>query len=695
MARTTAWIFLIGVVAAQSSVPVIPSTVENPVSVNTYIQGAGVVAAGSKQNYLQFTFKANGAVEKGDEIGFYIYDDSKTSADISNGNEYACDGTKTPLLSISPSVEFNTTAFEDARKAGITTTPFFGGLAQGRYKLCYCKKPEISDANPAGECRTNDYKLSVGVYFFYDVPELKQKRAVFKQRQFGNFVFNIKNLASTDTNQRVIISDLKSSTPTVSGYAGSRGCSDTTNWFSGNPEWAADTSADSTTAKIPLSKVRTFHDYQEVSFNTQSGQFGKTDFPTGFYSVCLCDVDGIGGATDCSTECAISGSCSQGSQKAPIEIATVFVHDLSFLILKEKAFSVSVAQGSTNSFFLDYKDPAYVWAEARFMWFGRSSLPCVAGNETSFRTSSVTFPTTGVAFALTFPSVSTPLFDPLRLCVSLQDKTVLPVDNVVLHITEIDVAMHSLADKISDNNQIGLKPESTSVVGKYQASVAKESHGVWLSENFLGLTMTWTSSVSNMTDVYAVKSSHPCDTIDGASRTSAATIFDAGLKQANLTLDLGSTLHSVKTITPSENAALADQLVAPVSSASNSNYTLFSDYKLCATCHSCSGTGTEVAKFRVLAALHVYEPTGFGKSYRFNSWNQEIIIASGVVPSNPSLLFQTTDTLWFSDASYPCFDVYTTSAAGNVSSVAMGNQTVFSTTFLFQSFCFECPLVQF
>ena len=273
----------------------------------------------------------NRSLNNGDQIGFYIFDSSKTAADVSASSEYDCGAVaanlKAPLLSVSPSFQFNASA---ASNLTITTSPsrteFFGGLPSGRYKMCYCKKPEVTEKNPSGTCRPVDYKWSVGVFHFYDVPELRQRKSVYVNKTFNRFNFQVQPVASFNSNNlRVVIPDLDASYQ--KGYSNTRGCA--TKTFASTPSWS-NGAASETTQKTALHHVLTTATYSEMAFHLPFVQSVTTSTAAGFYSVCLCDATNIGGDTNsqCLLGCDTSG-CATPSI-APVEIATVLVHDLSF-----------------------------------------------------------------------------------------------------------------------------------------------------------------------------------------------------------------------------------------------------------------------------------------------------------------------------------------------------------------------------
>jgi hypothetical protein len=691
--------FFIGMVTAQN-VPQIPAArTAHSSGTSAFVQGAGIVNSGARQNFFHFQFQ--GVLNKGDKIGFYIWDQDQTSASKSHSSEYACGFDKTklraPLLSIDPSTEFNASSSSNHTvSVSPTRTPFFSGMPQGRYKLCYCKKPPQTEENPSGECRAHDYVDPLGVFLFYDVPAVRQRKAVNSQRAFSRFVFNIHSgsiASSLADNYRVVVPDL--STSQVPGMG--RGCSGT-NWFTG-PSWSTDTSG-ATTQSVPLIGVRSSVGYDEVAFHLPTTSTSSSPIPQGIYSVCLCDATNIGtgsSITDCKDLnglCANKNSCPL-PQAFPIEIATVFVHDLAFLVAGGKqVFSVQVLPVK-NSISFQFSQPTSVFSKASKFWFTRSSVECGSGSHTSASAVS-TLPSqwqqAGIVSDVDFSSITpTTVLDPLRVCIQLSDSSVIDVDNVVVQVAanvNIAFGQGALNDKISDHNQVGLRPGLNTGIPNslYQKTVGtpQNDNGLWFSENFVQLQLSWNSSAFASSDqVYAVKSEYSChttlaETYEGI-RSAPYTIKADSSAQRSVTfpLDLGFSLFNSTYIS---NASAGTQPLAPATGTdANSNSSLYSDYKLCASCPGCDAFGVELGtRFRVLAALHVYQDTGFEKPYRFATSNQRVVIATGVVPQPAlSVMFLTTDQLWFSDSQYPCFDWNQVGYNSNSSTPVYGNRSVY------------------
>ena len=124
-----------------------------------------------KHTNNQFVSSPTRNLQYGDQIGFYNFDGG-SSAITAIGTQYNCDGSKNPLLTISPSVLLNSShpTVQVPSTSSPARSPYFGGLPQGRYKLCYCVRPKLTNNNPSRECRPADYTDSVGEYISYDVP---------------------------------------------------------------------------------------------------------------------------------------------------------------------------------------------------------------------------------------------------------------------------------------------------------------------------------------------------------------------------------------------------------------------------------------------------------------------------------------------------------------------------------------------
>lgn len=306
---------------AVSAVPAIPAILSAGTQSNSLSQGSAVVQASSKQNFFDFQF--TGVLNNGDQIGFYIFDSTATVAGTGATNEYDCGAVaanlKPPLLSVSPSFQFNGSA---ASNLTITTSPsrteFFGGLPGGRYKMCYCKKPDATEKNPSRTCRPADYKWSVGVFHFYDVPELRQRKSVYVNKTFNRFNFQVQPFTSFDGSKlRVVIPDADQSYQ--KGYSNTKGCS-TKSFLGSTPQWSNGATSE-TTQKTPLKSILTTATYSEVAFHLPYVQSVPSATPAGFYSVCLCDATNIGDLSGtCQTGCDTIG-CSTPSI-APVEIAT-------------------------------------------------------------------------------------------------------------------------------------------------------------------------------------------------------------------------------------------------------------------------------------------------------------------------------------------------------------------------------------
>jgi hypothetical protein len=677
---------------AVSAVPSVPNFLtDTSTTSNLYTQGSGVVEASSNQNYFDFRF--TGTLGYGDQIGFYIFDSVKTAADVSTGNEYTCDASKAPLLTVSPSVLFNASAPNNlTTNVSPSRTEFFGGLAQGRYKLCYCKKPAVTDKNPSGVCRPADYKWSVGVFHFYNVPEVRQRKSVYANKTFNRFNFNI-NKDLQPNAQRVIIADLDSSFQ--SGFSKTRGCSTFT--FGSTPAWSNGASSE-TTQKTQLKSVRKTQTYEEVAFHLPAAQVVTTPTPEGFYSVCLCDQTNIGtvnSISDCLTGCDTSGCASSG--QAPVEIATVLVHDLSFLVQGDKIFSLGISAGSTQAIYFDYSKPTSIFDTTlnRKFFFARSSVACGQGDHTAASadmTIPQNLPYTGTVASVDFSSLSTgTVFDPYRMCLVVSNGEVVDLNNVVVVITDLQVTMNavSLQDKISDNNQIGLQPLLTSSItgSKYQTGTNTNDPGLWLSDNFVSFTLTWNQSVSANDQLYAVRKGYPCsfpatattDVWKGPSKPqrSFAHTVPLGVSSDTFVLDLGITLHNSTTTVLSTSPAAFDKIIKNTDVA---NTDLYTEYSLCATCAGCDQFGYDTGdRFEVLAALHVYNDDGFETGYRYSSGLlQRIIIASSVaVGTSPTPLFRASDELFFT--SQVCSAAAASDYSGNTrsSNTQPGNTTVY------------------
>lgn len=653
-------------------------------------------------------FRFTRTLYNGDRIGFYVYDKSLTAPGISGSNEYDCGNTaanlKSPLLSISPSLEFNSTALPNHNvSASPSRTQSFGGLPQGRYKLCYCRKPAATAKNPLGECRPADYKYSAGVYLFYDAPAVRQRKSVYALKNFNRFLFKIKTLESNSNaydKQRIVIPDLDASFQT--NFETTRGCGQSPTWFPNNPSWSNGAAADETTQRTALSLVQSFHNYDEVAFQLPSTQTSLTATSAGFYSVCLCDVTNIGTGSTSFTSCYSSSTSATmcetkacpASYVAPVEIATVFVSDLSFYSLG-KVLSINVQKSSTALTF-DFTNPATVFQVTSTFWFARASKSCGTGDHTQ-ATLDMTVPQvwqqSRVSSNTDFSAVgSTSVLVPLRLCLKQRDGSVLDLDHINVVVNEVTVAFgsDSLTDKISDNNQLGLKPATTVYItnslyqtansGSTTVTTPKNNQGLWFSDNHVKLTLSWNSSIAPFDEIYAVKSSYPCSVSASYGNYNARSLsfqVPRNLKTATFPLDLGNTLWN-STFINTGAATTLDTAVAPADSTTSANHTLFTEYSLCATCSGCTGFGYEMGlRFRVLAALHIYQETGFEKPHRYSTNNQAIVIASGVVRnSGTSYLFDPNDALWFTDATKPCPSSWVWS--GDSSDSVQGNQTVYS-----------------
>lgn len=701
MASFVVWGLLAGIVVSTTTTPPqIPSALtSSSVASNGFVQGSGVVNAGVAQNFMDFSF-SSGVITSGDRIAFYIWDKDKSTASTSYANEYNCGATKSelksPLLSISPSYLFNATGSADMTvpsSAGASRTSFFGGLAAGRYKLCYCKKPAISTQHPSGICRPSDYKWSAGVYFFYDVPQLRQRKAVNTAKTHNRFLFQIKKFKTDGSAQRIVIPDHRGSVPShQQSFEKTTGCSAGSNWFgSGQPAWS-NGGVDQTTQLTPLQLVRSFHSYDEVAFHTPLSQQSALT-PAGFYSVCLCDSENIGTGS-ATPNCITTSSCTTKSCFdrifAPVEIATVFVHDLTFSVKSQKVFALSSNKTASFKFTFLYSEPAAFFTGVKSFWFARSSVNCGDGTHSPspHRTSATKWGASGSLFSTdTSKIISGSLLDPLRLCVKTA-VSVVDIDNIVIVISDFSVTAGDLSDKISDNNQAGIRPSLDKVItgGKYQKTANKpeEDHGLWFSENFVNMHLKWNSSVAKYDEIFAVKSTYPCNvwTSLGQFRSDSYVASYSSFKSANVTFDLGKTLFNSTSFDLSNNFD-PKNLIAPAAGSVTeefSNSPLFSDYSLCITCQGCSYFGYDTGvRFRVLASLHVYQDVGFGKPYVMNSGSQKIVIASNVVPAKSSpTLFQKDDQLYFMDTTKTCSEYSFDYNSAQSSKIVFGSTTKYT-----------------
>ena len=180
--------------------------------------------------------------------------------------------------------------------------------------------------------------------------ELRQKRAVNVKKVNMRFSFDVKEYHSSTV--RIVVAER--------GAHG--GCGNFL--FKTQPEWSSTGAGGVTSLGTQLQKVKSYTGFDKVAYHTSYSQSKTANIPGGFYPVCLCDQSNIGSNGCDSAACTASGCAQTEARKFPVEIATLFVHDLVFSVfLGEGVENISVDNTEVRLSF-NYTEPRATFAKA-------------------------------------------------------------------------------------------------------------------------------------------------------------------------------------------------------------------------------------------------------------------------------------------------------------------------------------------